>query len=109
MEKTSAVKNTQSVVDDFFLPDFCNLQSVLKLLIVTELLAVFLTLADLEALTPLPWADFGLKSFLLAWVAMSIAVLACWLRPHLQTIKRSYAAFIILFLFVMLVAFFHQQ
>ena len=106
MEKTSVEKNTQSVVDDFFLPDFCNLQSVLKLLIVTELLAIFLTLADLEALTPLPWTDFGLKSFLLAWVAMSIAVLVCWLRPHLQKIKRSYAAFIILFLFVMLVAFF---
>lgn len=107
MQKTpSAIQTPPQQTDDFFLPDFCNMKAVLALLVVTELLAIFLMLADLEVLMPFPWADLGLKSFLLAWVAISIAVLMCWLRPHLQKIKRSYAAFIIFFLFVMLVAFF---
>ena len=39
----------------FFLPDLCNMKAVLRLLVVTELLAVFLTLADLERLTPFPY------------------------------------------------------
>jgi hypothetical protein len=47
--KNVRCKKHQSVVDDFFLPDFCNMKAVLKRINCgTELLAVFLTLADLE-------------------------------------------------------------
>lgn len=95
-----------SALDDFFLPDLCNMKAVLRLLIVTELLAVFLTLADLERLTPFPWADLGLTSFLLAWVGLCTATLLCALRKQLSRLKHSYAAFIVLFLFLMMVAFF---
>lgn len=93
-------------LEDFFLPDLCNMQAVLRMLVATELLAVVLTLANLEHLSPFPWADLGLKSFLLAWVAISTAALLCSLRKYLNRLKHSYAAFIILFLFVLLVAFF---
>ena len=92
-----------SALDDFFLPDLCNMKAVLRLLVVTELLAVFLTLADLERLTPFPWADLGLTSFLLAWVGLCTATLLCALRKQLSRLKHSYAAFIVLFLFLMMV------
>jgi two-component system, LytTR family, sensor histidine kinase AlgZ len=95
-----------TALDDFFLPDLCNMQAVLRMLVATELLAIFLTLADLERLSPFPWADLGLKSFLLAWVAMSTAVLLCSLRKYLNRLKHAYAAFVILFIFILLVAFF---
>lgn len=93
-------------LDDFFLPDLCNMKAVLRLLVVTELLAVFLTLADLETLHPFPWPTLGLISFLLAWVGLCTAALLCYLRKHLSHLKHSYAAFIVLFLFLMMVAFF---
>lgn len=95
-----------ATVDDFFLPDLCNMRAVLRLLVVTELLAIFLTLADLEHLSPFPWPDLGLTSFLLAWVGLCTATLLCSLRKYLSRLKHSYAAFIILFLFLMMVAFF---
>lgn len=104
MQQALPVTNSQA--DDFFLPDLCNMQAVWRLLLVTELLAFFLMLADLDHLHPFPWSDLGLKSFMLTWVAMSTAAIICALRPRLQKIKRSYAAFIIFFLFTTLVAFF---
>ncbi|MCP5176905.1 MAG: histidine kinase [Moraxellaceae bacterium] len=97
---------SNTAIDDFFLPDLCNMKAVLRLLVATELLAVFLTLANLERLHPFPWADLGLKSFLLAWVAMSTAALVCTLRKYLHRLKHSHAAFIIFFVFLALVAFF---
>lgn len=93
-------------LDNFFLPDLCNMKAVLRLLVTTVLLAVFLTLANLERISPFPWSDFGLKAFLLAWVAMSTAALMCALRKPLARIKQSYAAFIVFFIFIALVAFF---
>ncbi len=105
MQQTVATKNTL-VVDEFFLPDFCNMKAVLRLLIATELLAIFLTLANLEQLSPFPWTDLALKSFLLAWVGLSTCVLLCSLRVPLSRLKHSYAAFLVLFIFLMLVAFF---
>lgn len=105
MQQTVATKNTLAV-DEFFLPDFCNMKAVLRLLIVTELLAIFLTLANLEQLLPFPWTDLALKSFLLAWVGLSTCVLLCSLRVPLSRLKHSYAAFLVLFIFLMLVAFF---
>jgi two-component system sensor histidine kinase AlgZ len=105
MPQTANATNTQAL-EDFFLPDLCNMKAVLRLLVATELLAIFLTLADLERLSPFPWTDLGLKSFLLAWVAMSTAVLLCSLRKYLNRLKHSYAAFVILFIFIALVAFF---
>lgn len=105
MQQAPSGTNSQAT-DDFFLPDLCTMQSVLRLLVVTELLAFFLMLADLDRLNPFPWSDLGLKSFMLTWVAMCTAAVLCALRRRLQKIKRSYAAFIIFFLFITLVAFF---
>ncbi len=106
MHQTPLATNSQPADSDFFLPDFCNMTAVLRLLVVTELLAVFLTLADLDQAHPLSWADLALKSFLLVWVAMSTAAVLCALRASLKKIKRSYAAFVILFVFITLVGFF---
>ena len=106
MAATPQTRPDTDPVDDFFLPDFCNLQAVLRLLLVSQLLALFLTMSDLKQLSPFPWSDFGLKSFLLAWVAMSSAGLFCTLRPQLRQLPRASAAFVIFFLFLALVAFF---
>lgn len=102
----SASSTAAAHEDDFFLPDFCNMTAVLRLLIVSELLAIFLTLADIQHLRPFPWADLGLKSFLLTWVAMSTAALLCSFRTRLEKMSRVTSAFLIFFLFVALVAFF---
>jgi two-component system sensor histidine kinase AlgZ len=92
--------------DDFFLPDFRNMAAVFKLLVVSQLLALFLLMTEITTLSPFPWVALGLKSLLLSWVAMSSAGLFCALRPQLMRVRRSYAAFIIFFLFLALVAFF---
>ncbi|MDO8329679.1 MAG: histidine kinase [Fluviicoccus sp.] len=92
--------------DDFFLPDFCNMAAVFKLLVVSQLLALFLLMSEISTLSPFPWVALGLKSLLLSWVAISSAGLFCALRGLLQKMRRSSAAFVIFFLFLALVAFF---
>lgn len=92
--------------DDFFLPDFCNMSAVFKILVVSQLLAVFLLMTEVTSLYPFPWVALGLKCLLLSWVAISSAGMFCALRPHLKRMRRSYAAFLIFFLFLALVAFF---
>lgn len=92
--------------DDFFLPDFCNMAAVLRLLVVSQLLALFLLMTEISRLWPFPWVALGLKSLLLSWVAISSAGMFCALRPYLKKMRRSTAAFVIFFLFLALVAFF---
>lgn len=92
--------------DDFFLPDFCNMSAVLRILVVSQLLAVFLLMTEITSLFPFPWVALGQKSLLMSWVAVCSAGMFCALRPQLKKIRRSYAAFVIFFLFLALVAFF---
>ena len=68
--------------EDQFLPDMCSLQAVFLLVLLGELLAVALTLAD----TKLPifdWSALGFRSYLIQWVVLLSAGILCQIRPWL--------------------------
>ena len=73
-----------------FLPNLCTLQAVFLLVVLGELLALALTLADVR-LSHFDWQGLGLRSFLIQWIALLSAALICPLRPWLSLQKPSRA------------------
>lgn len=63
-----------------FLPDLCGVHAVFFLVLVGELLAVGLVVAD-SGVVPFDWAHLGLVSLLIQWVVLSSAACLCPLRP----------------------------
>lgn len=63
-----------------FLPDLCAAPAVLVLVLVGELLALVLVVAD-TGLAQFNWEQLALVSFLLQWVILCSAALLCRLRP----------------------------
>lgn len=78
--------------DDFFIPDLCSPQPLLMLVVVAELLAILLVLAGTTVLTPFPWDQLALTSFLVQWIALVSAFVLCRLRPRLLKLRRAQAA-----------------
>lgn len=66
-----------------FLPDMCTLQAVFLLVMLGELLALALTLAD-SGLSGFDWEDLGFRSFLVQWIVLLSAALLCPLRFRLS-------------------------
>ena len=69
--------------EDFFLPDICQAQSILFLVLVTELLVFVLVLAN-SRLVDFSWAQLGLTSIFVQWIVLVSAALLCNVRPLLQ-------------------------
>lgn len=67
---------------EFFLPDMCNVQSVLVLLLVAELLALVLELAA-RGMDGIGWTSLALTSMFVQWCTLFCAALLCQLRPRL--------------------------
>ena len=65
--------------DTLFLPDFCNIRLVFGVVVIAELLALVLVLADLPAADF--WHRLGLVSLFIQWVGLTSAALLCGLRP----------------------------
>ena len=65
-----------------FLPDLCRPQAVLALVLVGELLALVLVVAD-SGLRVFDWDQLALTSFLVQWVVLASAALLCPLRAWL--------------------------
>ncbi len=74
---------TDVPVDDFFLPDLCNPQSILFLVLVAELLVMVMVLAD-SSLVDFNWIALGLSSLLVQWIVLVSAGVLCNLRPLLS-------------------------
>ncbi|MEX2327712.1 MAG: histidine kinase, partial [Pseudomonadales bacterium] len=72
-----------SAEDDFFLPDLCQTQSILFLVLVAELLVVVAVVVPTR-LIDFDWARLGLASLFVQWVVLSSAGLLCNLRPVLS-------------------------
>lgn len=68
-----------------FLPDMCTLQAVFLLVLLGELLALALTLAD-SGLTHFDWEDLGFRSFLIQWMVLLSAASLCPLRFWLSSL-----------------------
>lgn len=89
---TQTAQNTlaQQANDNFFIPDLCNLRSVLILIVVSEMFALIVVLVAY----PLPVfnvLDMVLISLLIQWITLSSAAIICGLRPILARMSQSMA------------------
>ncbi|MBV1911731.1 MAG: histidine kinase [Kangiellaceae bacterium] len=78
---------------EFFLPDFCKVQSVFMVVLIGELLAVIFTLLSASPAQD-GWQVLGLYSISLQWVSLSSVGTLCLLRPSLAGLRDSYAGLI---------------
>lgn len=74
------------VEEDFFLPDLCQAQSILFLVLVTELLVLVLVLSQ-SRLIDFSWVAFGLTSLFIQWTVLSSAGVLCNFRPILMRLS----------------------
>lgn len=82
---------TTSPRDGFFLPDLCATQSLLLVVLVSQLVAILVVLAR-SGLSGFDWPNFGLVSFAAIWVAVPGAFLLCKLRPMLARLPLAWGA-----------------
>lgn len=97
-------KATATSLDrNFFLPDLCNVQAVLFLVLVAELLAIVLVLAG-SGLQAFSAYHFAMTSLFVQWSVLGSAACLCKLRPLLAswTLPRAAAACYLVILLVVL-------
>jgi len=75
---------------DFFLPDLCQAQSIIFLVLVTELLVLVLVLANSQ-LVDFDWVELGLTSLFVQWIVLLSAGILCNLRPILMNMTVAAA------------------
>jgi two-component system, LytTR family, sensor histidine kinase AlgZ len=78
------------VEEDFFLPDLCQAQSILFLVLVAELLVLVLVLAS-SSLLNFSWSKMGVTSLFVQWVVLTSATVLCNFRPLLMRMSIFYA------------------
>ncbi len=76
-----------------FLPDFCAGPKVFTVLFITQLVAVLLTLAVVDA-GPGLWMDLFWLSLYLQWIGLCSAIGLCTLRRYLHSMPGVSAAFL---------------
>tara|TARA_R110002072_G_scaffold1369_6_gene11294 strand:- start:49444 stop:50502 length:1059 start_codon:yes stop_codon:yes gene_type:complete len=76
--------------EDFFLPDICQAQSILFLVLVTELLVFVLVLGN-SNLIDFSWAKLGLTSIFVQWIVLVSAAVLCNVRPVLRNMSIAAA------------------
>ena len=69
--------------EDFFLPDICQAQSILILVLIAELLVSVVVLAN-SRLIAFNWVQFGLASLFVQWIVLLSAAVLCNFRPLLM-------------------------
>lgn len=69
--------------DAFFLPDLCQAQSILFMVLVAELLVFVLVLFSSDPFT-VDWLELGLTSLFVQWLVLSSAAVLCNIRPWLK-------------------------
>ena len=79
------------VNNDFFLPDFCGLQSVFAVVVLSELFAFVLTLSSYPYSAGI-WTDLALTSLFMQWAGLASAALLCVSRRLLARLPVLYAA-----------------
>ena len=79
--------------EDFFLPDLCDAQNILFLVLVAELLVFVVILAN-SSVVNFSWSDLGLVSLFVQWLVLLSAAVLCNLRPYLAGLVTGMATFI---------------
>ncbi|TVZ37196.1 two-component system sensor histidine kinase AlgZ [Alteromonadaceae bacterium 2753L.S.0a.02] len=88
-----------------FLPDLCSVQSVLGLIIVSELLVMAL-IVSAGSLTGFDWTQFGMTSMLVLWIVLSSAGSLCRLRRILIVVPPIVAGILSYMLTLLITLFF---
>lgn len=84
IKETSHYKQEPLMEDIFFIPDLCKVQSVLFLLILTQLLAFILCLV-VSTDQLIDWEFLGQLSLFCHTITLSFAAIMCMSRKHLKT------------------------
>jgi two-component system sensor histidine kinase AlgZ len=77
--------------DALFLPGFCDIRLVFAVVVIAELLAIVLVLANSRNH---PWSELGLVSLFVQWIALASAAVLCLARPVLARFGNTAAALI---------------
>ncbi|MDG4551638.1 MAG: sensor histidine kinase [Candidatus Contendobacter sp.] len=71
-----------------FLPDFCDNQTIFLIVLIVELLAFVLALAQGRTLERF-WTELALTSLFMQWVALAVALVLCHCRRWLARLRPS--------------------
>jgi two-component system sensor histidine kinase AlgZ len=82
-----------------FLPDFCATRAVLAVVLISELVALVLTLARQE-LEHGFWIDLARTSMFLLWIGLCSAAVLCYSRPYVSRMRVPQASALSLALLV---------
>jgi two-component system sensor histidine kinase AlgZ len=83
--------NGSGLQRQLFLPDFCAVRSVFLVVVVAQLLAFVLTLANTGGFRE-RWEELGLVSLFVQWVALSCTSTLCFARSWLSRCSDAAAA-----------------
>lgn len=96
---------TSNKANDFFLPNFCERRMVLAVVVLAELFAFILTLAQASYATD-PWEDLALISLFMQWAALTSASVLClarhWLE-RLEPVPAVMATYLLLLLVIIVI------
>ncbi len=87
------MSSSKSQHSDFFLPNFCGLNLVFAVVILSELFALILTLAASRFIVD-PWYHLAMTSLFMQWVGLCCAAVLCRARPLLARFDVLPAALI---------------
>jgi len=90
----------------FFLPRFSQADVLLRLLIITNLLALFSALVPVSSSQSFSWEKLFVYSLFMSWVAVSFALVADRFRPQLIKMQRIRAALVCLAIAGFIVVFY---
>lgn len=76
--------------EDFFLPNLCESQSILFLVLVAELLVFVVVMAN-SSFVDFSWIDLGLTSLFVQWIVLLSAAMLCNLRPYISGLATGEA------------------
>ena len=90
-----------SQAEESFIPNFCDVNFILRLLVVTELMAIVLSLNS-SPLNEQLWDKLSITSLFMLWIALTSAALLCSLGSLLKRLSNI-AASIVSYLLVLMV------
>ncbi|HSR63144.1 MAG TPA: histidine kinase [Gammaproteobacteria bacterium] len=94
--------NSSRPASSSFLPDFCGVRILFVVVLIGELLAIVLTLAQ-PGYAADRFSDLALFSLFIQWIAISCVGLLCVARPYLNRLPDQWAA-LLSYILVLLVA-----
>jgi len=81
-------QHTKNITDDFFVPEFCQAETLLSLVLLAELLVLVLVLAE-PMQAGFDWMRLALTSLFVQWIVLLSAAVLCRIRPYLARISAS--------------------